>query len=71
MKKLLHEFEPQGLTALYLLTESHFSIHTWPEKSQLRIDLFSCSDPSKCEKGTEYLRNEFKNADIQVEKIIR
>jgi S-adenosylmethionine decarboxylase len=71
LKKMSHEFEPQGLTMLYLLTESHFSIHTWPEKNQLRIDLYSCSDPLKCEKGTEYLRNEFKNADVQVEKIVR
>ena len=25
------KFEPQGLTMLFLLSESHFSIHTWPE----------------------------------------
>jgi len=71
LNKMSHEFEPQGLTMLYLLTESHFSIHTWPEKNQLRIDLYSCSDPLKCEKGTEFLINEFKNASVQVERIVR
>ena len=27
-----HKFEPQGVTALAMLAESHLSIHTWPEK---------------------------------------
>jgi S-adenosylmethionine/arginine decarboxylase-like enzyme len=27
----VHRFEPQGVTAIALLAESHLSIHTWPE----------------------------------------
>ena len=30
-----HEFEPQGVTALALLGESHMSIHTWPNLAML------------------------------------
>ena len=41
---LKHEFKPQGLTIIFLLSESHLSIHTWPEKKALCLDLFSCSD---------------------------
>lgn len=26
-----HHFSPQGYTALWLLTESHFAVHTFPE----------------------------------------
>ena len=25
-----HKFDPQGVTALAMLAESHLSIHTWP-----------------------------------------
>ena len=25
------KFDPQGISIIYLLAESHFSIHTWPE----------------------------------------
>lgn len=39
----LHKkFEPQGVTILYLLSESHFSIHTWPETQSCAIDFYHC-----------------------------
>jgi S-adenosylmethionine decarboxylase proenzyme len=39
-----HQFEPIGATALFLLTESHISIHTWPEKGIVACDIFCCTD---------------------------
>jgi S-adenosylmethionine decarboxylase len=35
-------FEPQGYTVLFLLSESHFAIHTFPEEGQSYIELSSC-----------------------------
>jgi len=40
------KFEPQGVTILYLLAESHFSIHTWPEFKCCAIDFYHCGDNS-------------------------
>jgi S-adenosylmethionine decarboxylase proenzyme len=37
-----HEFEPQGFTAVYLLSESHISIHTYPENNYVAIDIYTC-----------------------------
>jgi len=37
------QFEPIGVTGIYLLEESHLSIHTWPELDFAAIDIFSCS----------------------------
>lgn len=37
-----HHFEPQGYTILYLLAESHFAIHTFPEAGTYYIELSSC-----------------------------
>lgn len=43
----LHKkFEPQGVTILYLLSESHFSIHTWPETKSCAIDFYHCGPVS-------------------------
>lgn len=35
-------FLPQGYTALFLLSESHFAIHTFPEEKKTYIELSSC-----------------------------
>jgi spermidine synthase len=40
------KFEPQGVTILYLLSESHFSIHTWPELKCCAIDFYHCGERS-------------------------
>lgn len=35
-------FSPYGYTSLFLLSESHFAIHTFPEQKQTYIELSSC-----------------------------
>lgn len=41
----VHEFfDPYGFTALFLLSESHFAIHTFPEEGTAYIELSSCVD---------------------------
>ena len=37
-----NKFEPQGVTAIALLAESHLSIHTWPESNYSAVDIFTC-----------------------------
>ena len=37
-----YHFEPFGFTSLYLLSESHFAIHTFPEENKTYIELSSC-----------------------------
>ena len=37
-----HQFQPQGYTLFYLLSESHYSIHTYPEFRSCYIDIFCC-----------------------------
>jgi len=38
-----HNFAPQGYTAIWLLSESHFAIHTFPEEHKTYIELSSCN----------------------------
>jgi len=39
-----HSFEPQGYTAIWLLGESHFALHTFPEENKTYIELSSCNE---------------------------
>jgi S-adenosylmethionine decarboxylase len=38
-----HQFEPYGVSGVYLLKESHLSIHTWPENGLVSLDIFTCN----------------------------
>ena len=37
-----HRFTPQGVTVLLALSESHASIHTYPEYGACMVDVFTC-----------------------------
>ena len=50
-----NKFEPQGVTAIALLAESHMSIHTWPEAHYSAVDIFTCGQNKKPERASKYL----------------
>ncbi|RYY97777.1 MAG: S-adenosylmethionine decarboxylase [Chitinophagaceae bacterium] len=35
-----HDFVPGGFTAVVCLSESHLSVHTWPEHGLLNMDIY-------------------------------
>lgn len=37
-------FEPQGVSGVIVIAESHLSFHTWPEHGYAAIDYFTCGD---------------------------
>ena len=49
------KFEPQGVTAIALLAESHISIHTWPESNYSAVDIFTCGQNMLPEIASQYL----------------
>lgn len=49
--RAFHQFEPFGATGVLVLSESHFSAHTYPEHGIVYVDVFCCSpyfDPGAC-----------------------
>ena len=52
---ITHHFEPQGVTGLALLAESHISIHTWPESGYAAVDVFTCGDHTMPEQACAFL----------------
>jgi S-adenosylmethionine decarboxylase len=67
-----HEFEPQGATVLALLSESHLSIHTYPEHNgYASIDLYTCGDSEKAYDGLIYLMTMIQAKDYRITKIKR
>lgn len=42
--QLWHKFEPEGLTVVFLLKESHLSFHNFVHQRKVIIDLCTCSN---------------------------
>lgn len=38
--EVYHDFSPAGFTAVICLSESHISIHTWPEHGLINLDIY-------------------------------
>ncbi len=44
-----YAFTPIGNTLVYILSQSHLSVHTWPEYNLMHVDLVSCKALQKDE----------------------
>jgi S-adenosylmethionine decarboxylase len=65
------QFEPQGATVLVLLSESHISIHTYPEKGFAAIDCYTCGETVDPQAAIDYLVNVLKPEKTYAKKLIR
>ncbi|MEM8758417.1 MAG: adenosylmethionine decarboxylase, partial [Planctomycetota bacterium] len=66
-----HRFEPQGVTAMGLLAESHITVHTWPEIGYAAADCFTCGDQAIAEHACRYLASELRATRSTILRIPR
>lgn len=55
LKAVSHKFNPQGCTVAVILSESHITIHTYPERGFAAINCYTCGDHVDPTKSIEYL----------------
>ena len=68
---LFHKFEPQGVTGVVAIAESHISIHTWPEFGYAAMDIFTCGSHVDPWRAFELAREELKPKNVNVFEIKR
>lgn len=39
---VVRKFEPQGVSVVVIISESHITIHTWPELKYAALDFYTC-----------------------------
>ncbi|MEM2226478.1 MAG: adenosylmethionine decarboxylase [Candidatus Bathyarchaeia archaeon] len=66
-----HQFKPYGVSGVYLLRESHLSIHTWPEHGYVALDIFTCGDDKGALEAFKLLVEEFKPKRVRKKTIRR
>lgn len=65
------QFPPYGLTMVFLLSESHASIHTYPEHGACFVDLFTCGEKCSAEKFDVALQAYLKPRVVNQRTLIR
>ena len=65
------QFEPQGATVLVLLSESHLSIHTYPERGFAAIDCYTCGDTVDPQAAIDHLVSVLKPQKTYAKKVVR
>jgi S-adenosylmethionine decarboxylase len=71
LKTAFHRFTPHGITAFLLLSESHISIHTWPELNKAAVDLYTCGDHTDPEAGLQMILTMLKARCLTRQQIQR
>jgi len=66
----VHHFQPNGVSGVAVLAESHISIHTWPYSGYAAVDVFMCgdADPDQC---VPVLREAFAAKRVEVNELKR
>jgi S-adenosylmethionine decarboxylase len=66
----LHHFQPNGVSGVAVLAESHISIHTWPDAGYAALDVFMCgkASPDAC---IPVLREAFDAERVEVNELLR
>jgi S-adenosylmethionine decarboxylase len=49
------DFQPQGMTAVWVLSESHFTLHTYPEIGYVSVDCYTCGNEGNPEAAIDHL----------------
>ncbi len=65
-----HQFQPDGVSGVILIEESHFSIHTWPEHQYAAFDVFTCG-PMDPNIAIDVLKQAFEAKTVNIKTIAR
>ncbi len=66
LKTAFQDFNPQGVSGVVVIAESHLTIHTWPEHNYAAVDIFTCGTRVDPWKAAGFLRQALEAKDYQI-----
>lgn len=67
----VHTFSPHGVTGVAVLSESHLSIHSWPEHGYVAADVFTCGNTTRPRAAAEVLKKAFGASFCDLRELTR
>ncbi len=66
-----HQFCPQGISGVVVISESHLTIHTWPEYGYAAVDVFTCGQTVDPWISCNYLKSSLSANNMTAREIKR
>ena len=66
VNSFFHRFDPQGISGVVVISESHFTLHAWPEHDYAAVDIFTCSNKVDFTRAVESLAQTFGAGEIEI-----
>lgn len=66
-----HRFPPNGVSGVVVISESHLSIHTWPELEYMALDIYTCGSDTRPDVAVDYVLEKVKAKHTHVTEITR
>ena len=66
-----HKFPPHGVSGVVVISESHLSVHTWPEAGYVALDIYTCGKDAKPEEAVEFAMKQFGATDMHATEVTR
>jgi S-adenosylmethionine decarboxylase len=66
-----HRFSPNGVSGVVVISESHLSVHTWPEYGYVALDIFTCGNTAKPEAAVQYALKELGASSMHITEVTR
>ncbi len=59
-----HQFSPQGISGVVVISESHLAVHTWPELGYAAVDVFTCGETVNPWDACDYICQHMEAAQV-------
>ncbi len=66
-----HRFPPNGVSGVVVISESHLSVHTWPEVGYAALDIYTCGEHTEPEKAVMYALRAFRAKSAHITELTR
>ncbi|MFD2169417.1 adenosylmethionine decarboxylase [Tumebacillus lipolyticus] len=62
---VFHKFSPQGVSGVVVISESHLTIHSFPEHGYASIDVYTCGDRIDPQVATDYITKRLRAGRVE------
>lgn len=66
-----NRFPPNGVSGVVVISESHISVHTWPEVGYAALDIYTCGKDTEPEEAVYQIVKEFQAESVHITELTR